>query len=59
MTAAAPTTRRSAVVSVLLAVGVLAGVTAAALASLSVVEALTATGLPDPALLTKIHSGTC
>lgn len=53
-TEAAPqrSTRVDAVWSVLVGVAVLAGVTAAALAALSVSDALTATGLPDPGPVT-------
>ncbi|MGK2880807.1 MAG: cytochrome c oxidase assembly protein, partial [Mycobacterium sp.] len=52
MTAPPLSTRRAAVAPVLLAVGLLAGVTAAGLAALSVVDALTATGLPNPGPVT-------
>ena len=44
--------RTSAVWPVLLGVGLLAGATAAALSALSLTEALTATGLPNPGLVT-------
>lgn len=47
------TARGNAVRSVLVGVAVLAGVTAAALAALSVADALTATGLPDPGPITS------
>ena len=45
--------RTSAVWPVLVGVGLLAGVTAAALAALSVADALTATGLPNPGPVTN------
>ncbi|MDT7766866.1 MAG: hypothetical protein QOC63_6286 [Mycobacterium sp.] len=44
----APSVRSSAVWPVLLGVGLLAGATAAALSALSLADALTATGLPNP-----------
>jgi len=46
-------TRTSAVWPILLGVGVLAGATAAGLAALSLADALTATGLPDPGPVTN------
>ncbi|HUL99984.1 MAG TPA: cytochrome c oxidase assembly protein [Mycobacterium sp.] len=52
MTAAPPTARRAAVWPVLTGVAVLAGATAAAIGALSLVAALTATGLPDPGPVT-------
>jgi cytochrome c oxidase assembly factor CtaG len=52
MTAAPPTARRAAVWPVLTGVAVLAGATAAAIGVLSLVAALTATGLPDPGPVT-------
>ena len=52
MTALAPTLRSSVVAPVLLGVAVLAGVTAAGLGALSLADALTATGLPDPGPVT-------
>lgn len=45
--------RTSAVWPILLGVGVLAGVTAAGIAALSLADALTATGLPDPGPVTN------
>ncbi|WP_353360164.1 cytochrome c oxidase assembly protein [Mycobacterium sp.] len=48
----APGVRTSAVWPVLLGVGLLAGATAAALSALSLADALTATGLPDPGPVT-------
>ncbi len=45
--------RTSAVWPVLVGVGLLAGITAAALAALSVADALTATGLPNPGPVTN------
>ena len=57
MTTAAASTERSArtdsVWPVLVGVAVLAGVTAAALAALSIADALTATGLPNPGPVTN------
>jgi cytochrome c oxidase assembly factor CtaG/putative copper export protein len=51
----APVTRGRAVVwPVLVGVAVLAGATAAALAALSIADALTATGLPDPGPVTTL-----
>ena len=49
---AAPSVRSSAVWPVLLGVGLLAGATAAALSALSLTDALTATGLPNPGPVT-------
>jgi len=46
-------TRTSAVWPILLGVGMLAGATAAGLAALSLADALTATGLPDPGPVTN------
>ena len=46
--------RRSAVWPVLLGVALLAGCTAAGLAGLSLADALTATGLPDPGPVTTL-----
>src|SRR3954467_12297842 len=46
------TTRTNAVWPLLVGIGLLAGVTAAALAGLSLADALTATGLPDPGPVT-------
>jgi cytochrome c oxidase assembly factor CtaG/putative copper export protein len=51
---AAPTRTRAAVWPVLLGVGLLAGCTAAGLAALSLADALTATGLPDPGPVTTL-----
>jgi cytochrome c oxidase assembly factor CtaG/putative copper export protein len=48
----APSVRGSAVWPVLLGVGLLAGATAAALSALSLTDALTATGLPNPGPVT-------
>jgi len=48
----APSVRTSAVWPVLLGVGLLAGATAAALSALSLADALTATGLPNPGPVT-------
>jgi cytochrome c oxidase assembly factor CtaG/putative copper export protein len=48
----APSVRSSAVWPVLLGVGLLAGATAAALSALSLADALTATGLPNPGPVT-------
>jgi len=48
----APNVRTSAVWPVLLGVGLLAGATAAALSALSLADALTATGLPNPGPVT-------
>lgn len=53
-TSAAPTARRTAVWPVLAAVGLLAGVTAAGIGALSLADALTATGLPDPGPATTL-----
>lgn len=47
-------TRRAAVWPVLVAVGLLAGVTAAGIGALSLAESLTATGLPDPGPATTL-----
>ncbi len=52
MNTVAPSTRRAPVWSVLYGVALLAGVTAAALSALSLADALTATGLPDPGPVT-------
>src|SRR6201991_3067708 len=52
MTTVAPSVRSSAVWPVLVGVGVLAGATAASLGALSLADALTATGLPDPGPVT-------
>ena len=52
MTTVAPTVRSSAVWPVLIGVGLLAGVTAAGIGALSLADALTATGLPDPGPVT-------
>lgn len=52
-TTARPQTRTSAVWPILLGVGLLAGATAACIAALSLAEALTATGLPDPGPVTN------
>ena len=49
---AAPSVRSSAVWPVLFGVAVLAGVTAAAIGALTLADALTATGLPDPGPVT-------
>ena len=55
MTLALPTGKRRAVVWPLLAgVAVLAGCTAAGIAALSLADALTATGLPDPGPVTTL-----
>ncbi|WP_197380206.1 cytochrome c oxidase assembly protein [Mycolicibacterium mengxianglii] len=48
------TTARSAVWPILFGVGLLAGLTAAGLAALSLADALTATGLPDPGPVTTL-----
>src|ERR1700731_5128821 len=48
----APSVRSSAAWPVLLGVGLLAGATAAALSALSLADALTATGLPNPGPVT-------
>jgi cytochrome c oxidase assembly factor CtaG/putative copper export protein len=48
----APTVRSSAVWPVLVGVGLLAGVTAAGIGALSLADALTATGLPNPGPVT-------
>jgi cytochrome c oxidase assembly factor CtaG/putative copper export protein len=48
MTSAAPTARTSPVWPVLVGVGLLAGLTATGISALSIADALTATGLPDP-----------
>ena len=50
---APPTTARTAIWPVLLGVAALAGVTAAAIGAMSLAEALTATGLPDPGPVTN------
>src|SRR3954451_15464455 len=47
------TTRTNAVWPLLVGIGLLAGATAAALAGLSLADALTATGLPDPGPMTS------
>jgi len=52
MTELAPRTRSREVWQVLVGVAVLAGVTAAGIGALSVADALTATGLPDPGPVT-------
>ena len=52
MTTLAPSVRSHAVWPVLFGVAVLAGVTAAGLGALSLADALTATGLPDPGPVT-------
>lgn len=52
MTLLAPRARTGVVWPVLVGVGLLAGVTAAGIAALSVADALTATGLPDPGPVT-------
>ncbi|MDG4667806.1 cytochrome c oxidase assembly protein [Mycobacterium sp. 236(2023)] len=52
MNTVAPSVRRAPVWSVLYGVALLAGVTAAALSALSLTDALTATGLPDPGPVT-------
>ena len=52
MTAVAPTVRSSAVWPVFVGVAVLAGAVAAALGALSLADALTATGLPNPGPVT-------
>src|SRR3954469_25958984 len=52
MTTATQNVRTSAVWPVLLGVAALAGVTAAGLGGMSLAEALTATGLPDPGPVT-------
>ena len=52
MTAVAPRVRSSAVWPVLFGVALLAGVTAAGLGGLTLADALTATGLPDPGPVT-------
>src|ERR1700754_2236324 len=52
MTAVTPSVRSSAVWPVLVGVAVLAGAIAAGLGGLSLVDALTATGLPDPGPVT-------
>ena len=53
-TSAAPSARGTAVWPVLAAVGLLAGITAAGIGALSLAEALTATGLPDPGPATTV-----
>lgn len=54
-TVSAPTpTARSVVWPILVGVGLLAGFTAAGLAALSLADALTATGLPDPGPITTL-----
>jgi cytochrome c oxidase assembly factor CtaG/putative copper export protein len=52
LAARVPNTRSATVWPVLIGVGLLAGVTAAGIAALSVADALTATGLPDPGPVT-------
>ncbi len=52
MMTVAPSERSSAVWPVLIGVGLLAGVTAAGIGALSLADALTATGLPDPGPVT-------
>ena len=52
MTTVAPSVRSSAVWPVLLGVGVLAGAVAAGIGALSLADALTATGLPNPGPVT-------
>src|ERR1700687_908379 len=52
MTTVAPGVRSAAVWPVLVGVAVLAGVTAAGIGALSLADALTATGLPDPGPVT-------
>jgi len=52
-TTAREQTRTSAVWPILLGVGLLAGATAACIAALSLADALTATGLPDPGPVTN------
>lgn len=52
-TTARAQTRTSAVWPILFGVGLLAGATAAAIAALSLADALTATGLPDPGPVTN------
>jgi len=52
-TTARAQTRTSAVWPILLGVGLLAGATAACIAALSLADALTATGLPDPGPVTN------
>jgi putative copper resistance protein D len=49
-----PTVRRNAVWPVLWLVAILAGITAAGIGALSLAEALTATGLPDPGPITTL-----
>ncbi|MDF2823813.1 MAG: putative rane protein [Mycobacterium sp.] len=51
---ASRTTARAVVWPILLGVGLLAGLTAAGLAALSLTDALTATGLPDPGPVTTL-----
>ena len=51
--AARAVARTSAIWPMLFGVGVLAGATAAAIAGLSLADALTATGLPDPGPVTN------
>ncbi len=53
MTTLSPSVRTSAVWPVLFGVALLAGVTAAGLAGLTLADALTATGLPDPGPVTN------
>ena len=53
MATVAPRVRNSPVWPVLFGIGVLAGVTAAGLSSLSLADALTATGLPNPGPVTN------
>ena len=52
LAARVPNTRTATVWPVLVGVGLLAGVTAAGIAALSLADALTATGLPDPGPVT-------
>src|SRR3954462_12929913 len=51
---AAPTVRSSAVWPVVIGVGVVAGAIAAGIGALSLADALTATGLPDPGPATTL-----
>src|SRR6185436_5557075 len=53
MTTVATSVRSSAVWPVLVGVGLLAGAVAAGLAAMSLADALTATGLPDPGPVTN------
>src|SRR4029079_17221449 len=52
MTTVAPARRSSVVWPVLLGIGLLAGITAAGIGALSLADALTATGLPNPGPVT-------